>query len=224
MTKESVQRFSSLAILSAALLSSSGTFASIVYDNSTSDLNRSYAPANGVEFGDEIFLAGSDRVITDFRFETFLSAAPSGNETGQLIFRLNDGAVLSPGRNAPGTEFYRSATFNLGVGRQTVVASGFSIAVPGGANNFTWSVVLNGIDGTEQAGLLLYDPPTTGSSYSDFWQNNAGTWQTLLVDSGATPANFAAKITAVPEPGTLALGALGALTLVGYLGYRRRGA
>ena len=58
----------SLAVLSALLPFCTSGLASIVYDNSTSDLNRSYAPtvANGTEFGDEITLAGTDRVINDF--------------------------------------------------------------------------------------------------------------------------------------------------------------
>src|SRR5205823_14353424 len=167
---------------------------------STTDLNRSYFAGNGVEFGDEVFLAGSDRTITDFRFETFLSSNANGNETGQLILRLNDGAALSPGRNAPGTELYRSASFPLTTGRGTIVASGLSVALPGGVDHLTWSVSINGVDAGEQAGLMLYNPPTVGTSFDDFWQNNAGTWNTFLVDGGASPANFAARMTAVPEP------------------------
>src|SRR5262245_19114457 len=115
MTKPSVQRITSLALLSATLLYSLGGMASIVYDNSTTDLNRSYSPQpnpNGIAFGDEVFLTTSDRTITDFRFETFLSSS-SGNETGQLVLRLNDGPLLSPGRNAPGTAFFTSDTFTM---------------------------------------------------------------------------------------------------------------
>jgi hypothetical protein len=225
MTKASVQRTTSLALLSTTLLYSSAGFASIVYDNSTTDLNRSYFPqnGNGVEFGDEVFLSGSDRTITDFRFETFLSSNASGNETGQLVLRLNDGALLSAGRNAPGTEIFRSDTFNLTTGRGTVAASGISVALPAGTDHFTWSVVLNGVDAGEQAGLMLYNPPSTGSSFDDFWQSTGvNTWNTFLIDGGATPANFAARITAVPEPSTLVLSAFGTLALLGYLGLKRR--
>jgi hypothetical protein len=222
MTKASVQRITSLAFLSATLLGSSAGYASIVYDNSTTDLNRSYFPGNGIEFGDEIFLSGSDRTITDFRFETFLSNNSDGNETGTLVLRLNDGPLLSPGRNAPGTAIYTSAPFDLTTGRGTVVATGLSIDVPSTVDHFTWSVVLNGVDAGEQAGLMLYNPPTVGSSFDDFWQNASGTWNTFLVDGGATPANFAARITAVPEPSTITLGAVGTLALLGYLRLKRR--
>lgn len=222
MTKASVQRTTSLAILAATLLYSSAGFASIVYDNSTTDLNRSYFAGNGIEFGDEVFLSGADRTITDFRFETFLSSTGGAAETGVLVFRLNDGALLSPGRNSPGTEFYRSAAFTLTTGRGTVVASGLSVAIPGDADHFTWSVELNGIDPGEQAGLMLYNPPSIGSSFDDFWQEDGAAWNTFLVDGGATPANFAARITAVPEPGTFALGVVGATALLGYLRLKRR--
>jgi len=185
-------------------------------------LYRSLFGGNAIEFGDEVFLAGSDRTITDFRFETFLSSNANGGETAQLVLRLNDGPLLSPGRNSPGTEIFRSTAVGLTTGRGTVVASGLSVALPAGVDHFTWSVVMNGVDAGEQAGLMIFNPPTAGSSFDDFWQNNAGVWNTFLVDGGATPANFAARITAVPEPSTLALGALGTFALLGYLGLKRR--
>jgi hypothetical protein len=221
MRKALARRTKSLVVATAALVCCSASFATVVYDNSTTDLNRSYAAPNGVEFGDEVFLAGTDRTITDFRFETFLSAT-SGNETGQLTFRLNDGTAIGVGRNAPSTILYQSDVFSLGVGRQTVVASGISVKLPTGVSNFTWTLKLAGIDSGEQAGLLLYNPPTKGSSYDDFWQDNAGTWGTLLIDGGATPANFAARITAIPEPSTLALGLVGSISLLGYLVRRKQ--
>ena len=225
MTKASVLRNITVALLSWAFLQSTTGFASIVYDNSTSDLNRSYFAGNGVEFGDEIFLQGADRTITEFRFETYLSSGPSGNEIGQLFLRLNDGpSEGGSGRNTPGTVFYQSPTFKLGTLRQTVIVSGLSVTVPGNADHFTWSVVINGIDTGEQTGLLLYDNPTIGSSYADFWKNDGGQWNTFLVDGGATQANFAAQIRAVPEPSTLAMGVAGALVVLGGLSWRRRSA
>ena len=226
MTKASAQRMTSLAVLSAGFLCSSAAFATVVYDNSSTEVLRTYSPGSGIEFGDEVFLAGTDRTITEFRFETFISANANGNETAQVILRLNNGAQLGPNRIAPGTELARSPVFALGTqikdAPETHVWAGLS--VPVASNHLTWSVVLNGIDSGEQIGLDLPNPPTPtiGSSYDDFWQNNAGTWQTMLIDAGTTPANFAARITAVPEPSTIALGGFGALTLLGYLGLRKR--
>jgi len=85
-----------LAVFSALLpFSTSGQ--SIVYDNSSTDLNRTYIPdvPNGTEFGDEINLGGTDRVITDFKFEYFLGATANGNETVQLFLRANDGPPIT---------------------------------------------------------------------------------------------------------------------------------
>jgi hypothetical protein len=222
MTKASVKRTTSLALLSSTLLYSLAGFASIVYDNSTTDLNRSYFPGNGIEFGDEVFLSGNDRTITDFRFETFLSSNASGGESAVLTLRLNDGPLLSAGRNAPGAAIYTSDPVSLQTGRGTILAQGLSIAIPANVDHFTWSVKLTGVDAGEQAGLMLYNPPTVGSSFDDFWQNDGVSWNTFLIDGGGTPANFAARITAVPEPSTLAFGAIGSVALLGYLGLKRR--
>jgi hypothetical protein len=79
-----------------------------------------------------------------------------------------------------------------------------------------WTVKFSGIEGSEHAGLLYYNPPTVGSSFDDYWLNNGTGFQ--LVDSSGIVDNFAAQVTAVPEPSTIALilagaGALGAARL-----------
>ena len=57
-------------------------------------------------------------------------------------------------------------------------------------------------------------PPAVGASLDDFWvKNTSGGWSTFLIDAN-TPANFGARITAVPEPTTMALGLLGGLALL----------
>ena len=61
---------------------------------------------------------------------------------------------------------------------------------------------------------MLYGPPTTGSSLNDFWQRDAGgAWSLRQINNGSTLADFAARVSAVPEPGVLALGGLGVLLL-----------
>ncbi len=229
MTTASVQRTSSLALISATLVCTPAAFASIVYDNSATatDLNKYIGAQNGVEFGDEIFLAGTDRTITEFKFEYFLSANASGNEELQLTFRLNDGTALSPSRKHPSTQIFQVTTDStdpneqLETGRSTLVASGISAVLPPGTANFTWSVAFTGIEAGEEAGLMLNSSPKTGSSYADYWQLNNGVWTTALVDGGAIEGSFAAKVTAVPEPSSLALGAIGAVAFLGYLSRKR---
>jgi len=216
-----------LAVLSALLSLCSNTAASVVYDNSTYDLNQIYFGGDGVEYGNQINLAGTDRIVTDFQFEYFLGAGASGDESVQLRFYSNDGPVITETASdgttrqiqTPGTLLYTSPVLTLQTGNQTAEALNFAVTVP---NSFTWTVTFNGISSTETAGLRIYSPPAIGSSFDDFWQKNNGSWNTYLIDNGATPANFAARVTAVPEPGTLALALLAGLGWVGYLGLRRR--
>jgi hypothetical protein len=218
-----------LAVLSALLPFCTSGFGqgTIVYDNSTTDLGRSFNPGNGVEFGDEITTIGSGNIVTDFKFQYFLSQNAAGGETAVLNFYKNDGPpisrTLSDGTTiqvpTPGTLLYTSPVLTLGTGFQTAEASGISVAVP---NDFTWTVTFSGIGANETAGLLLYSPPTVGSSFSDFWQKNSGTWNTYLFDNGATPGNFAARVTAVPEPTTYVYALLAGLSWLGYLGFKRR--
>src|SRR5512133_1071387 len=173
----------------------------IVYDNSTIDLNQTYFGGTGVEFGDEITLGGTDRTIVDFKFEYFLGSNVSGNESLQLVVRANDGptiAVPTPGGGSrqvgtPGTILYTSPMLSMQSGFNTAEASGFSFNSP---NTITWTVTMTGIEQGESAGLILRDPPAVGTSFADFWQNNGGTWNTYLLDNGATTVNFAARVSA----------------------------
>jgi len=210
MTITKAQLSKSIAALSASLLLGTTAFASVVYDNSdpASSLNRSYSPGNNIEFGDQVFLSGADRRITDFSFDYFLGANASGNETGELFFYSNDGGITG---SEPGTVLYQSGSFSLGTGFQRIAAQALAVNVP---NTFTWSVAFNGLDLGEQAGLLVFDPPTTGASFDDFWvKNTGGAWSTFTIDNGATAGNFSARITAVPEPSTVALAVIGGLAL-----------
>jgi hypothetical protein len=225
MMRTTSKIFKSLAVLSALLPFCTSGLASIVYDNSLTDLNRTYG-VNNTEFGDEITLAGTDRVVTNFKFEYFLSGNANGNEGLQLVFHANDGPVVT--RNlgegttqvqAPGTVLYTSPVLQLQTGFQTAEAFNFSVEVP---DTFTWTVTFQGIDEGEVAGLRVYDPPTVGSSFADFWQRNNGTWNTYIFNDPPGPANFAARVTAVPEPTTMALALLAGLSWVGYLGFKRR--
>jgi len=186
---------------------------SIVYDNSATDLNRTYFAGNGVEFGDEIILGGTERTVVDFKLEYFLSSNASGNETLQLMLRANDGPPITfpaPGGGTiqvptPGRLLYTSPVLSMQPGVQTAEASAFSVNVP---DSLTWTVKISGLEAGETGGLRLYDPPTVGSSFRDFWRNDSGAWNTYLLDNGNTPANFAARVEAVPEPSTCLAGVL----------------
>jgi hypothetical protein len=216
MIRTKAQISKSIAVFASVLTMCATSFAAVVYDNTANPLNRFVPQGTAAEVGDQIFLAGSDRRVIDFEFEYFVSTNASGNETAILSFYDNNGTS-----GAPGNLLYRSGSFTLGgTGFRQAFTSGLSVTVP---NTFTWTVSFGGIDFSEQAGLLLFNPPTTGTSFDDFWvKNSDGTWSTFLVDSGAVAGNFGARVTAVPEPSTYALAALSSLALLGYRRFKRR--
>src|ERR1041385_1389880 len=196
----------SLAVLSVLLPLCTSAFAqeTTVYYNSLTDLNRIVVANNGAEIGDEITLdpTTTQRTLADFKFEDFLSGNANGNESAQLFIRMNDGPIVTENNgtiaaHAPGTVLYTSPVLSLQPGVNTADA----VPIPNTVNltgDFTWSVVFQGIDSGEIAGLRIYNPPTVGSSFSDFWQMNNGTWNAYTLTDGI-PANFAARVTAVPE-------------------------
>ncbi len=166
---------------------------------------------SNLEYGDEITLAGTERLVTDFIFEYFGDFTQTLSEFARVRFYANDG----PGRYpAPKTVLFDSGLFRLNEGYSTKWLSGLSVLVP---NTFTYAIEFTGLTGAEddRAGLLLYHPPSIGSSFRDFWELIDGTW-TLSHFGGNTfkpEANFGVRVVAVPEPSALALLSLGAALL-----------
>lgn len=206
----------SVVLAAAVAVVQSASAQSTVYDNSAEANYRSQAvgaPTITSEFGDEITLAGTDRLLSEFKIEVF-AAGLGGGES--LTFRLyaNDGTG-----NAPGTLLAEAAGVAIGNGLQTLTYTDPTLVLP---DRLTWTVEFAGVEGAEQAQLPIYDPPTVGSSFDDFWVNSGGTWATFRFPGGNPAGNFAANVTAVPEAGTIAYGLMGALVLAGYLRARRK--
>ena len=121
---------------------------------------------------------------------------------------------------SPSGLLFNSGPFAVFNGQNTVIVDNLFTAVP---NSFTWSIQFAGIGASGQAGLPIYDPPTVGSSFDDFWQRDAsGNWVTIRYPGGNPPGNFAARVTAVPEASTLYYALLGGLIFAGYHAFRRR--
>lgn len=206
-----------LGLLSAlAFVGVSASAQQIVYDNSATPLGTAHY--SNLQFGDEITLGGFERTLFTFQFEYAGDFTASGDETFQLSFYANNGAG-----GAPGSLLWSSPSGALLPGQHSVLVSGITqggspVTLP---DTFTWTVSFGGVSGGagDRAGLLLYNPPGTGSSYNDFWQNSGGVWSLNQINGGAVVANFAARVTAVPEPGTVAMMLLG---LAGVLAVARR--
>lgn len=184
----------------------------VVYDNSSSPLNRYFASTS--EFGDQINI-GSGWTASSFRFEYF-AANLSGGEMARVRFFKNDGVPIEgTDIQAPGGLLYESPKFPLQNGNIPVSIEN----LPAGIDlpeSFTWTVSVTGLSGSEVFGLVLYDPPTVGTSLDDIWQFTINGWQLTQIPGLPTgsSANFGAVLTAVPEPGPLALLALGGLALL----------
>lgn len=178
-----------------------------VYQHSGSG-NFSYTTA--AEYGDEVVLQGWERVITGFEFDYDANYSLAGG----LVFSLyeQNGPVIS-GAASPGSLIY-STTLDISSGRNTVVLDfgvDYSNMIPG---RLTYTVKFAGLLPGRTGGLIAPGgTPVVGLSANDFWEKTGpgpNDWALKVFAPGSPSANFAAKITAVPEPGTVALMVAGA--------------
>jgi len=194
------------------------------------------------EFGDEITLAGTARVVTSFAFEYFGDIAPGtgANANAVIRFYANDGGLHTPSSGPaatmPGSLLWESAPFQVS-GLSTfneVTLAVPNIVVP---DKLTWTIQFNGLSGVNgsQAGLTIADPVTIGAvlptsngtfligSFSDYWGKTdpakSDSWALFVIPPNR--ANFATRINAVPEPETVALASVAGLFL--WLTLRRNG-
>ncbi len=219
-----ITRYSSkiIALAAVACAASSTGYAEVVYDNSNPKSFSGYYYYTSSEFGDQVDLAGTSRTISDVKINYYLNSSASGNETAQIRLYSNDGTG-----GAPSTLLYDSGAFTITYNAST---SGYSVidindlAVNVG-NSLTWTILFGGIDPSEgeAGGVLFYNPPTVGSSYDDMWVKNGSNWElNTFPETGGKIANFGAQITAVPEPGTIALGVVGGMIWLGMAARRRQ--
>jgi hypothetical protein len=210
-----------LAVVVSAASMTSRAADTLVYNNTSNYLGNSYYVAS--EFGDQITLSTSttDRYLTKFMFEYTSAHGNDGNETAWLRFYRNDGLGGIPGslffdsRNLPG--YATDIPLPRGNANQVEI-SGVTILVP---NTFTWTVQFSNVAASETVGLTMYNPPTVGSNFDDYWEKSGTTWVAKRLPGYFYSFGALAYATAVPEPGTLQLGVLAGITALGFLFQRR---
>jgi len=167
----------------------------IVFDNTATTSGAFFATTN--EFGDQMDLGLSNRLIDSLSFEYYGDFTADGDETAVARIYANDGDDTGAGRK-PGTLLYESDSFSIAAGFNSVNISGLLIE---GSDSITWTVEFAGVGEVEgnRAGLIFYNPPAVGSSANDFWVKSGGNWSTFTAADAETVNNFGARVTAGVE-------------------------
>ena len=221
-----------------------GVRADLLYQNNTTQTGAILSGFdNGQEIGQQIWLGTSlAEYLTSFSFEYYSSDTSwSGTVYAEVRLYENDSTTLFNGYATPGTLFYDSGQVLF---ENPTVATGGSTSVAtfdlsdllspssGGTaldqnfvlpSDFTFTVTFYGLSEGETVGLTIYEPPTYGTNYGDYWYDTTGGWE-LLTNSVSVGfgAVFNGSTTPTPEPSVLCLGALGGMALAAYARRRQR--
>jgi hypothetical protein len=188
---------------------------SIVYDNTTTSLNNNFPllpewEVNSAEAGDEIWLGGTDREVTELKLIFNYRGTVPGTFNALIRFREYDESF-----QGPGAAFYESPLTQV---QTTAGLHELTFAIPNVIvpDHFIWTIQAFDRQGSEgELGMAYFNPPTIGSSEDWLWQRGGNEW-TAYSWGGEPYANFGAQLTAVPEPATLLV------TAAGLLSFRRR--
>ncbi len=191
--------------------------AEVVYDNTATPtkseeenpwLPDGFWPFNAFapneQMGDQIILSGTARSVVEF---DLLLSSTQAVSLSSLTLRFYDLQIGSQGYPEPKNQLWTHTLTDVAVdGLTTVNFVVPEIVVP---DIFVWTTSAD----SGVAGMATFDPPTVGSSGDFFWDFYGNAWCPLYF-YGDPAANFGAKVTAIPEPVTAGLLAIGGLSLI----------
>lgn len=177
---------------------------SIIFDNTIHSLNNNMhmlpeGESDSLEVGDDVWLVGSDRTVT----ELSVLLTHRGNLLGTFDARIRLRSVVEE-TQTPGDFFYDSGIISglpiiSGINKYTFSLPG--VTVP---DHMVWTIQAFNRQGAEgEFGPSYFNPATVGFSDDFFWMASSATDWTPYSWGGDPYANFAARITAVPEPATI---------------------
>jgi hypothetical protein len=161
--------------------------AAIVYDNTAETLGPDVETGPPQEIGNQITLAGTARIVTEFLFGYY--GSPDVDAT--VKFYANDGH-----KGAPKTLLFDSGPFVIEAGQDhEKIISGLRVEVP---DTFTWMVSYISPADSDTLALYLYGPPTVGVC-NHMWRRGGTEWWTTTVESSAghKSSGLKARVTAV---------------------------
>lgn len=197
--------------IALGLIAATAHSQSIVYDNTTNDLANNFPlmpewENSTAEAGDEIWLGGTDRQVVQMTLLFFYRGTLPGTFDARLRFRSYDESA-----NGPGSVFYESlTTVQTLPGLHELTFDIPNVVVP---DRFVWTIQGFNRQGSHgELGMAYFNPPTVGWSDDFLWQLGGNEW-TAYSWGGDPYANFAARLTAVPEPSLMGAMAVGLVWL-----------
>jgi hypothetical protein len=192
----------------------------IVFENMSGITTNYYM--FGRQHGDDVNLAGSGRIVTQFTFLYFGSIPTNLISPGEwrIRFYKNDGALEYPTiatSQKPNTLIWDSGLYPVQPGYQMTTLAVPQVTVP---DRFTWTVEFFNLpqDSDNGAGLVLANPPTIGAtlpgknssvigSYTDFWMLEEAdildSWTLQIFSSNPNvgpQGNFFAQVVTTANP------------------------